>query len=56
MEDQLRELSRRIDADLASAWGTHGGHQYQVLEDLGVMPHLMDPGAFRRRRSKESWR
>jgi two-component system nitrogen regulation sensor histidine kinase NtrY len=47
MEDQLRELSRRIDADLVLyVGGRMASSSTQVLEDLGVMPHLMDPGAF----------
>ncbi len=48
VDERLRELSRRIDADLALY---HGGRlvgaSTQVLEDLGVMPQLMDPEAFR---------
>ena len=41
------ELSRRIDADLALYQGGRlAGTSTQVLEDLGVMPQLMDPIAF----------
>lgn len=47
MEDRLRELSRRIDADLALYRGGRlVGTSTQVLEDLGVLPALMDPVAF----------
>ena len=46
-EDRLRELSRRIDADLALYLGGRlAGTSTQVLEDLGVMPQLMDPDAY----------
>ena len=46
-DDRLRELSRRIDADLALyVGGRLAGTSTQVLEDLGVMPQLMDPDAF----------
>ncbi len=46
--DRIRELSRRIDADLALyRGGTLVGTSTPVLEDLGVMGQLMDPGAFR---------
>ncbi len=46
-EDRLRELSRRIDADLALYRGGRlTGTSTPVLEDLGVMPQLMDPTAF----------
>ncbi|HUF36531.1 MAG TPA: ATP-binding protein, partial [Gemmatimonadales bacterium] len=48
IEDRLLELSRRIDADLALYQGGRlVGTSTQVLEDLGIMPFLMDPGAFR---------
>ncbi len=47
VDERLEELSRRIDADLALY---HGGRlvgtSTEVLEDLGVMPQLMDPVAF----------
>ncbi len=47
MEDRLRELSRRIDADLALYQGGRlTGTSTQVLEDLGVLSQLMDPKAF----------
>jgi signal transduction histidine kinase len=47
MEDRLRELSRRIDADLALYQGGRlTGTSTQVLEDLGVLPALMDPLAY----------
>ena len=47
LEEQLRELSRRIDADLGMYRGGRlVGTSTPVLEDLGVMPQLMDPGAF----------
>jgi two-component system, NtrC family, nitrogen regulation sensor histidine kinase NtrY len=46
-EDRLQELSRRIDADLALYRGGRlTATSTQVLEDLGVMPQLMDPTAF----------
>ena len=46
-DDRLRELSRRIDADLALyVGGRLVGTSTQVLEDLGVMPQLMDPDAY----------
>jgi two-component system, NtrC family, nitrogen regulation sensor histidine kinase NtrY len=46
-DDRLRELSRRIDADLALyVGGRLSGTSTQVLEDLGVMPQLMDPDAY----------
>ncbi len=46
-DDRLRELSRRIDADLALYLGGRlTGTSTQVLEDLGVMPQLMDPDAY----------
>ncbi len=46
--DRLQEVSRRIDADLALYQGGRlAGTSTQVLEDLGVMPYLMDPSAFR---------
>jgi two-component system nitrogen regulation sensor histidine kinase NtrY len=45
--EQLRELSRRIDADLALYQGGRlVGASTTVLEDLGVTPQLMDPAAF----------
>src|SRR5262249_21683660 len=45
--EQLRELSRRIDADLALYQGGRlAGASTTVLEDLGVTPQLMDPSAF----------
>ena len=45
--DRLRELSRRIDADLALyRGGTLSGTSTPVLEDLGVVGQLMDPQAF----------
>ena len=45
--EQLRELSRRIDADLALYLGGRlAGASTTVLEDLGVTPQLMDPRAF----------
>jgi len=47
VEDSLRELSRRIDADLAFYQGGRlTGSSTRVLEDLGVLPRLMEPGAF----------
>ncbi len=47
MEERLRELSRRIDADLALYQGGRlTGTSTQVLEDLGVLGQLMDPKAF----------
>jgi signal transduction histidine kinase len=46
-DERLRELSRRIDADLALYLGGRlAGTSTQVLEDLGVMPQLMDPAAY----------
>ena len=40
-------MSRRIDADLALyVGGRLVGTSTQVLEDLGVMPQLMDPDAY----------
>lgn len=46
--DRLRELSRRIDADLALYRGGRlVGTSTPVLEDLGVVGQLMDPKAFR---------
>jgi signal transduction histidine kinase len=45
---RLRELSRRIDADLALYQGGRlVGTSTPVLEDLGVVGQLMDPRAFR---------
>jgi two-component system nitrogen regulation sensor histidine kinase NtrY len=45
--ERLRELSRRIDADLALyQGGTLAGTSTAVLEDLGVVGQLMDPEAF----------
>jgi len=47
VEERLQELSRRIDADLAFYQGGQlVGTSTQILEDLGVMPQLMDPAAF----------
>ncbi|HEX6669107.1 MAG TPA: ATP-binding protein, partial [Gemmatimonadales bacterium] len=47
LEERLRELSRRIDADLGLYEGGRlAGTSTPVLEDLGVMPPLMDPSAF----------
>jgi two-component system nitrogen regulation sensor histidine kinase NtrY len=47
VDERLTELSRRIDADLALYQGGRlVGTSTQVLEDLGVMPQLMDPEAF----------
>ena len=47
-EDRLQELSRRIDADLALYRGGRlAATSTQVLEDLGVMPQLMDPDRIR---------
>lgn len=47
VEDRLEELSRRIDADLALYRGGQlQGTSAPVLEDLGVLPQLMDPTAF----------
>jgi hypothetical protein len=47
LEERLRELSRRIDADLGLyEGGLLAGSSTPVLEDLGVMPALMDPAAF----------
>ena len=46
-DERLRELSRRIDADLALyVGGRLAGTSTQVLEDLSVMPQLMDPDAY----------
>jgi signal transduction histidine kinase len=46
--ERLRELSRRIDADLALYRGGElVGTSTPVLEDLGVVGQLMDPRAFR---------
>ena len=48
MEDRLLELSRRVDADLALYQGGRlVASSTRVLEDLGVTPQLMDPGAYR---------
>jgi len=48
VEDQLRELSRRIDADLAFyRGGALVAPSAPVLQDLGVVGQLMDPVAFR---------
>jgi len=48
LPDRLRELSRRIDADLALYRGGRLlGTSTPVLEDLGVVGQLMDPRAFR---------
>jgi signal transduction histidine kinase len=47
MDERLRELSRRIDADLALYQGGRlVATSTRVLEDLGVLPALMDPLAF----------
>jgi two-component system, NtrC family, nitrogen regulation sensor histidine kinase NtrY len=47
LQERLRELSRRIDADLALyQGGALAGTSTPVLEDLGVTPPLMDPAAF----------
>ncbi len=47
LNDRLRELSRRIDADLTFYEGGRlMGSSTDVLKDLGVMPQLMDPVAF----------
>ena len=47
LEERLRELSRRIDADFGMYQGGRlVGSSTPVLEDLGVMPQLMDPAAF----------
>jgi two-component system nitrogen regulation sensor histidine kinase NtrY len=48
VEDQLRDLSRRIDADLALyRGGVLVATSAPVLQDLGVVGELMDPVAFR---------
>ncbi|HEY5941132.1 MAG TPA: hypothetical protein VIT87_09935, partial [Gemmatimonadales bacterium] len=48
MPERLRELSRRIDADLALYRGGRlAGTSTPVLEDLGIVGQLMDPRAFR---------
>jgi signal transduction histidine kinase len=48
VDERLKELSRPIDADLAFYQGGRlVGTSTQVLEDLGVMPQLMDAEAFR---------
>jgi signal transduction histidine kinase len=48
LEDQLRELSRRVDADLALyRGGALAATSAPVLQDLGVVGQLMDPAAFR---------
>jgi two-component system nitrogen regulation sensor histidine kinase NtrY len=47
LEERLQELSRRIDADLGFYEGGQlVGTSTPVLEDLGVIPQLMDPTAF----------
>jgi signal transduction histidine kinase len=47
LEEHLLELSRRIDADLGLyEGGLLAGSSTPVLQDLGVMPVLMDPAAF----------
>jgi signal transduction histidine kinase len=47
MKERLRELSRRIDADLGLYEGGRlAGTSTPILEDLGVLPPVMDPGAF----------
>ncbi|MEO6056200.1 MAG: ATP-binding protein [Gemmatimonadales bacterium] len=46
-DERLRELSRRIDADLGLyVGGRLAGTSTQVLGDLGVLPQLMDPDAY----------
>lgn len=46
-DERLRELSHRIDADLALyVGGELAGTSTPVLEHLGVTPRLMEPGAF----------
>ena len=46
--ERLLELSRRIDADLALYRGGQlAGTSTAVLEDLGIVGHLMDSRAFR---------
>jgi signal transduction histidine kinase len=48
LDGQLRELSRRIDADLAFyRGGALAATSAPVLQDLGVVGRLMDPEAFR---------
>ncbi len=48
VSERLRELSRRIDADLALYRGGQlMGTSTPVLEDLSVVGQLMDPRAFR---------
>ncbi len=48
LEGKLRDLSRRIDADLALyRGGALVASSAQVLQDLGVVSRLMDPVAFR---------
>ncbi len=48
LEDQLRELGRRVDADLALyRGGALAATSAPVLQDLGVVGQLMDPVAFR---------
>ncbi len=45
--ERLNDLSRRFDADLALyQGGTLAGTSTPVLEDLGVVEHLMDPDAY----------
>ncbi|HEX2220357.1 MAG TPA: ATP-binding protein [Gemmatimonadales bacterium] len=47
LEERLEELSRRVDADLGLYEGGQLiGTSTPVLEDLGVVPQLMDPAAF----------
>ena len=48
VDERLRELSRRIDADLAFYQGGRlATTSTPVLQELGVIPPLMDPQAFR---------
>jgi two-component system nitrogen regulation sensor histidine kinase NtrY len=48
VNEGLRELSRRIDADLALyAGGSLVATSSPILRDLGVVGELMDPAAFR---------
>jgi signal transduction histidine kinase len=48
VQERLREVSRRIGADLALYEGGRlVGTSTEVLEDLGIMSQLMDPEAFR---------
>jgi two-component system nitrogen regulation sensor histidine kinase NtrY len=48
VEDQLRDLSRRIDADLALyRGGALVASSAPVLQDLGAVGQFMDPSAYR---------